>query len=93
MHTVGTVDGKRGVITEESSASSRGQPGIVLDGMPYRAGDLLNAEIRLIWDNASGQRLLARWKPVCHEIGDGRKHLDSIRLWTLWSDSEKPVHA
>ena len=68
MRAVVTVNSKRGVITDESSASLRGQPVINLDGAPHRAGDLPSADIRLVWNSAPGQRLLARWKQLCEEV-------------------------
>ena len=70
MRAVVTVNGKRGVITDESSASLRGQPVVILDGVPHRAGDLLGAEVRLVWNSAPGQWLLVRWKQLCERIGD-----------------------
>jgi len=69
MRAVVTVNGKRGVITDESSASLRGQPVVILDGVPHRVGDLLSPEIQLVYGSAPGQRLLARWRQMCEKIG------------------------
>ena len=70
VRAVVTVNGKRGVITDESSASLRGQPVVILDGVAHRAGDLLSAEVRLVWNSAPGQRLLVRWNQLCEKAGN-----------------------
>ena len=70
MRAVVTVNGKRGVITDESSASLRGQPVIILDGVAHRVDDLLTAEVRLVWNTAPGQRLMVRWRQLCEKANN-----------------------